>query len=215
MLDAKAIAYAAGGYLKHHPHEVLRAARNAAALRFGLPIAAFEWLAGHIDSKKMPQDLTIEARPPGVHIAASFDLMHTPLRATATIYIERLRFNADELRVEVRLADVTLKVLDNSVETPIAALLRSGALDLSKPGNLVAYMPKRPAILVEAKDDRIALDLIKLSKLDSERARRALALILPLAVLRSVETDAAHLDLEFEAFPDGVREALAALRRSL
>ncbi len=52
-------------------------------------------------------------------------------------------------------------MLDETSESPVAALLRSGALDLSKPGNLAAYMPKRPAMLVAAKDDRVTLDLMR------------------------------------------------------
>jgi len=78
--------------------------------------------------------------PPGLRVGATIDLMGTPVRAGADIFIERVSITPDELRFEIRLDKVSLKVADDAPESPIAALLRSGALDLSKPGNLAAYI---------------------------------------------------------------------------
>ena len=119
--------------------------------------------------------------PPGVRLGASLDLMGTPVRASAVVYIERVRANATELCLEIRLAEVSLKVTDDTSTTPIAALLKSGALDLSKPGNLVMYMPKRPPILVDAKDDRIVIDLMRHPKFaKNETAQRLVRVLAPL-----------------------------------
>ncbi len=216
MPDKKAIIEAAGGYLKQHPQELLRAARNAVALRVGLPLDALRWLASQAGGPKGPQDVQIEAVPPGVRVGATVDAMGTPLRASATIFIDRVRLSDEELRFEVRLADVVLKVLDDNAQTPIAALLKSGALDLSKPGNLAAYMPKRPPVLIEAADDRIVLDLMKHPKLAKKPAvGKVLGLVTPLVGVRAVQTDWEHLDVLFRAFPEGLVEALAAFRRAL
>src|SRR5690606_21171864 len=46
MISAKTVLGAAGAYLKDNPEELLRAAKNAVALRFGVPIPALRWLAG-------------------------------------------------------------------------------------------------------------------------------------------------------------------------
>ena len=140
MPDKKAMIGAAGGYLVSNPQEIWRAARNAAALRVGLPLDALRWLAGQAKGRKAPKDVEIAAVPPGVRVAASVDAMGTPLRASAVIYVERVSLNEEELRLELRLDEVSLKLLDESADTPIAALLKSGALDLSKPGNLAAFM---------------------------------------------------------------------------
>jgi hypothetical protein len=212
-MDAREIAGAVGSYLKDHPEELWRVLRNSLALRFGVPLAALRWLAVKGAGKKAPKDVQIEAVPPGVRLAASLDLMGTPVRASAVVYIERVRANASELRLEMRLAQVSLTVTDDTSTTPIAALLKSGALDLSKPGNLAAYMPKRPPILVDAKDDRIVIDLMKHPKFaNNESAQRLARLLAPLVTVSGIESESEHLDVALRPFPDGVADVIARVR---
>jgi hypothetical protein len=207
---------ALGAYLRQHPEELLRVLRNAAGLRFGVPIAGLRFLVRRLKSRKAPKDVEISAVPPGVRVAATIDLMGTTVRASAVVYVEEIRFAAETLRIGIRLAQVAMKVLDDSQETPVAALLKSGALDLSKPGNLAAYMPKRPPMLVEARDDRVVLDLMKHPKIGGDaRLRRALAVIAPLVTVRAIETEPEHLDVALRAFPEGLSEVVAGVRRGL
>jgi hypothetical protein len=217
MADKKEILEALGRYLLEHPEEALRALRNAIAFRIGVPLDALRWFAARARGPRAPKDVQIEAAPPGVRFSATVNLMGTAIRASAELYIERVNFGDDALRVEVRLAGVALTLLDPGADSPIAALLKSGALDLSKPGNLVAYMPKRPAVLVEAKDDRIVLDLFKHPKLaKNARAQRIAALIEPLLRVEAVQTDEAeHLDVRLRPFPQGVGYAFETVRRHL
>ena len=70
----------------------------------------------------------------------------------------------DAMRFVLRLEGLTLNVLGDA-NTPIAGFIKSGALDLSKPANLVNIMPKKPAVLVDAKDDRVTIDLMKIPKI--------------------------------------------------
>ena len=215
-MDVREIAGAVGNYLKDHPEELWRLLRNALAMRFGVPLAALRWLAVKGAGKKAPKDVELEAIPPGVRVAASLDLMGTPVRASAVVYIERVRANATELCLEIRLAEVSLKVTDDNSTTPIAGLLRSGALDLSKPGNLAAYMPKRPPILVDAKDDRIVIDLMRHPKFaKNESAQRLVRLLAPLVTVSGIESEAQHLDVALRPFPDGVAEVIARVRNLL
>jgi hypothetical protein len=212
-MDARSIAGAVGSYLKDHPEELWRLLRNALAMRFGVPLAALRWLAVTGAGKKAPKDVLIESVPPGVRIAASLDLMGTPVRASGVVYVERVRANATELCFELRLAQVSLKVTDETSTTPIAALLRSGALDLSKPGNLAAYMPKRPAVLVDAKDDRIVIDLMKHPKFaKNENAQRLVRLLAPIVTVAGIASESEHLDVAFRPFPEGVAEVIARVR---
>lgn len=216
MPDKKAMLEAFGTYLKHHPEEVLRAARGALSLRFGLPLAALRWLAAQPLGEKAPKNVLIEAVPPGIRFAADIDAVGTPVRASAIAYVEKVVLNAEELRFEVRLSEVSLKLLDEGAETPVAALLKSGALDLSKPGNLAAYMPKRPSVLVEAAEDRIAIDLMKHPKLaGSRRVGKVLGLVTQVVSIGGIQTDWEHLDVLLRAFPEGLGEVLFALRRAL
>lgn len=216
MQELKAVLEAGSKYLRDHPEELLRALRNLLALRFGVPLDALRFFAGRAGGKKGPKDVVLESVPPGLRVAATIDLMGTPVRAKASIFIERVSITPDELRFEIRLADVSLKVADDAPESPIAALLRSGALDLSKPGNLAAYMPRRPALLVEAKDDRVVIDLMRHPKIaKNPRAGRALAVLAPLLTVAGIESDSEHLDVTLRAFPDGLREAALGIRRIL
>jgi hypothetical protein len=215
LASAIPLLEAATSYVRQHPEEILRAVKNAVGMRFGVPIVALRWLVGNLDGKKAPKDVEIAAVPPGMRLAATLDLMGTTVRASAVVIIERLKLDAETLRVEVRLRNVSLKALDDRQETPVAALLKSGALDLSKPGNLAAYMPKRPPMLVEAKDDRIVLDFMKHPKLARDmRLRRALLALAPLVTIRAIESDTEHLDVSLRAFPDGLSEAVAGIRRA-
>jgi hypothetical protein len=207
------IAKNAGNYLKEHPEEILRVVRGALGLRFGLPIDALRWLVRELGGgKKAPKDVVIESAPPGIRLGATVDAMGTPLRASLVVFVEELDVAPERVRVGLRIAEMSLTVLGES-ESPLAGLIKSGALDLSKPGNLVAFMPKRPAALVDAKDDRIALDLMKVPKIaDNERVRRALRVMTPVVGVRAIKTKDDHLDVHFKADLTGITAAIAAAR---
>jgi hypothetical protein len=205
---------AATDYLRRNPDEIVRATLNAGRLRFGIPIAALRWLAGQAKGKKAPKDIELGAAPPALRLSATVNAMGTELRAGAHLRIDEVEITAESIRVGLRVGEVRLKVLDDS-ETPVATLVKSGALDLSKPGNLVKFIPKRPAAIVDAHDDRIVLDLLKVPALaDNRRLRRALQIVSPVIGIRAIETDGDHLYVALRATPAGLRAALVALRES-
>ena len=212
MPDKKAMVWAMGGYLKNHPEELVRVAKNAVGMRFGVPLDALRWLAGQVRGKKAPKEVRLTAVPPGIRASAIVDLAGTAVRAAATVFIERVALSEEELRFELRLSDVDLRLVDDASESPVATLLKSGALDLSKPGNLAAFMPKRPAMLVDAAEDRITLDLRKHPKLATAGAEKVLRAVLPLIILAGIETDTDHLDFVVRPLPSGVGDAVSALR---
>lgn len=197
-----------------HPEEVLRAIKSLMGLRVGVPLDALRWMASRAKGKKAPSDVQIEAVPPGVRVGATLDLMGTLVRASAIIYIQDVRLNPAELRFEIRLADVSLKLLQDA-DTPIATLLKSGALDLSRPGNLVAYMPKRPPILVEAADDRVVIDLMKHPALANQKVERIIALITPFLTVSAIRTDYEHLDVVLRPLQQGLTSAIQSVRNQL
>jgi len=202
-----------GSYFVEHPEELLRIARNAAALKFGVPLAAVRWLASRAGRavRRAPSDLLIEAVPPGIRVGATLDLMGARLRASALIYVEDIQLGTTQLRVELRLSEVSLLLLEGS-DSPIGALIRSGALDLTKVGNLVGVMPRRPSFLVEARGDRIVLDLKRHPLLASGKVETLLALVTPLVNLKGVSTDREHIDFEFALFEQGLSAALQTWR---
>ncbi len=212
-IDPKALARLATDYLRQHPEEILRALRGALSLRFGVPMDTVRYFAREFGGgPKAPKDVVIEAAPPGIRFAATVDAMGTPLRAVAIVYIEELGISTVELRIGVRIEGLTLTVLGDAA-SPLAGLIKSGALDLSKPGNLVAFMPKRPAALVDAKDDRLVVDLMKVPKIaDNPRLKQALQVVTPVLGVRALKTKDDHLDLHLKADLSGFPMAIAAVR---
>lgn len=208
-------AEAASRYLRRHPGELPRAIRSALGLRFGVPLDLFRWLAEQAERQGKVDDVRIEARPPGLGVSATVDLMRTPVRASAAIYIERVRLSRSELRIELRLEDVALELAGDS-DSPVAMLIKSAALDVSKPGNLVRHLPNLPAFIVEAKDRRIVLDLMKHPKVVNNAAtRQAIALVTSLITVHGVEIDEGHLDVSLRAVPEGVLGAARSIRENV
>lgn len=208
-----ALVSAAVGYVKENPQEILKAAIAATGLRFGVPLAALRWgVAQLAPGKKTPKDIEIGSAPPALRLSATVDAMGTTVRASAAIRVDEVELSADALRVGVQLKDVRLQLVGES-DTPVATLIKSGALDLSKPGNLVKFLPKRPAAVVEADGDRVVVDLMKLPKIaKNARLRRVLSVIFPILNVRTIETDRDHLYVALKASPAGLARALVALR---
>ncbi len=118
----------------------------------------------------------------------------------------------ESMRVTVRLRDVKLELVGES-DSPVATLIKSGALDLSKPGNLVKFIPKRPPAIVEAEGDRIVVDLMKVPKIaENARLRKALSIVTPVLGVGAIETDSDHLYVKLRASPLGLLESVNAIR---
>jgi len=131
------------------------------------------------------------------------------------IYVERVVFNDEELTVALRLEEVSLK-LNGESDSPVAALIKSGALDLSNPGTLVNFMPNRSPILAEANGNRVVLDLMRDPNIGKNPlVRRAVSLLTSFVTLHGVETDQKHLDIAFRALPTGLGGAVRSVRNNL
>ena len=213
MSLAQTAVEAARGYIRENPSEITRAIRNAFGLRVGVPLAALRWFGKQAEKAGKVEDLKVDAVPPGVKVSASIDLMGTPIRAGAVIYIDRIVFDDDEMTLVLRLEEVMLK-LNGDAQTPVAALIKSGALDLSNPGSLVGFMPNRNPVIAEAKDNRITLDLMRDPRIGQNPMVRSLVAVLTsLVTLRDIESDDNHLEVGFRALPIGFRGAARSLRR--
>ncbi len=214
MIRPRAVVQAALRYVRDNPDALVRAAVDATGLRFGVPLAALRWAVTQTKpSKKSPKDIELGAAPPGLRVAATVDAMGTPLRASAVVRIDEVTITPGSLRVGLRLSSVRLTLVGES-DAPIATLIKSGALDVSKPGNLLKFIPKRPPAIVEAEGDRIVLDLMRVPKLAANRRlKRALAILTPLLGVKRIETEGDHLVLALRATPAGLREAFVALRQ--
>jgi hypothetical protein len=206
MIDVKSALFTGLGYLRRNPGEFLRALRNARQWRLGIPVAALQWLASELTkSSDVARDVEIQPSPPGLRVDATVEQMGTLVRGSCVIVVERITMSALLVRLELRLRNVRVQLVDESVQTPLAALIRSGTLDLSRVASLVAYLPSRPLALVEAVDDRLVVDLMKMPQIANDRRlRQVIAIAAGLLAVETVETDADHLDVGIRPFPNGL-----------
>ena len=212
-LPLRAALRSAGRFVVQNPSAMFNMARHALGMRIAVPLDAVRWfIASTPPSKKAPQDVTVLARPPAISVGATIDLMGTTVRATASIKVETIEVAPEQLRVKIRLANIDLKVLGDAA-TPVAALIKSGALDLSKPGNLLKFAPKKPDVLVEANDDIMVLDLMRNPKIrQNEKVRRVLETLTPVVNVTGISTDGDFLVLQLRATPLGIPRAFNAAR---
>ena len=202
---------AAREYLRDHPEELHRALRSALGLRVGLPLAALRWLGRQAEASGKVQNLRIDAKPPGVHITAEVDLMKTPIRASCVLYIDEITISDEEVSVAIRIEEVDLEVT-GPAESPVAALIKSGALDLSSPGTLAGYLPGRSPVLVEAVGSRLKLDLMKDPKIaNNPKVKSIVSLLSSCITIKGISFDPGHLDIAFRAFPQGIVKAMRAV----
>jgi len=213
MMDARLLLNAAVDYVRKNPDELFKAVVNAAGLRFGVPLAALQWVSSQAKlPRRAPKDIDIGSAPPAIRVSLSVDAMGTPVRATGAIRVDEIELSPESLRIGLRLSDVSLALIGAS-DSPVATLIKSGALDLSKPGNLLKFLPRRSPAIVEAEGDRIVVDLMKIASVAKiARLKFALAIVTPIFSVRAVETDRDHLYVALRATPRGLPRAIAALR---
>ena len=213
-LPLRAALRSAGRFMVKNPVTMLSMARHALGMRVAVPLDALRWfIANTPPSKKAPQDVTITPRPPAIGIGATIDLMGTTVRAGASIRIDHIEVTEGKFKVTLKLSDVTMKVLGESF-TPVAGLIKSGALDLSKPGNLAKFMPKRSPVLVEAHDDILVLDLMQDPKFaTNDRVKAVLGTLTPVVQVQGLSTEGDFLILQLRASPFGIPRALNAARQ--
>ncbi len=206
---------AATRYLARHPGEVARVLRSLVGLRVGVPLDAFRWLAEQAEASGKAQDVTIDAVPPGVRVGATLDLMGTVVRVSAIVYVDRMVLDGERLQIDIRLQKVDLALVSES-DSPVAMLIKSGALDLSRPGNLIKHIPNLPPVVISADNDRIVLDLMKHPKIGGEeRARNLVTLVTSVLTIHGIETDERHFDVSFRALPRGLFSAARQVRRHI
>ena len=153
---------AGAAYLRRNPAELFTVVRGAAGFKVVVPIDALRWVLGKVvRGKRAPRELTLGTSPPSLHIGALVEVMGNGLRAGADITIDELTVSTTALRVDLRISNLVLQA--ENPASPMAQMVK--AIDVTKVANLLSFIPKRPAALVEADGNRIVLDLLRVEKL--------------------------------------------------
>src|SRR5262249_5533463 len=179
---------ATADYLRRRPGEIFTVARNAAGLKLTVPLDALRWLNEHLPKgPKSPKDVAIGSASPALSLAMTSELMGNAFRASADIRIEEVKASPDALQIVLRVGNLALKAL-GAQDSPMANLFK--AMDLSKPAQLLNFMPQRPVALTEAKDDRFVVDLLKVPKIASNPVvRKTLEVVTPVLSITDVRTE--------------------------
>ncbi len=214
MLNSKKAVESMVRYMASHPEEVTRFIRSGLGMRVGVPLAAFRWLLNEV-AKDAGMNPELDADPPGLRFAATLDKMGTQFRVNASLFINQVQIDENHLRVEMRIDNLKLKVLSEE-KTQLSALIKSGALDLSNPGDLVSELPGIPSMVVLAEGNKIAIDIMRSPRLiANRRAREVVGLLSSLVTVNNIESDTGHLDVVFRALPQGPVHAGRTVSRTL
>jgi hypothetical protein len=216
LVDPKEAVVAAVRYLQQHPDSLRQIARNARDYKLTVPLDAFRYVARKVEgAKNAPRDVVVEASSPGLTVSGTVAVMKVDLRFRATVRVDDVSVTPSEVRFQVKLSGVKLTV-EGDGSSPVAALIKSGVLDLSKPGNIARYIPNRPPMIVEAEDDRVVLDLLRDEKLaKNPKVARAIELITPMLGVQTIATEGDSLIVTFLPRREGVSALVDRARSAL
>lgn len=207
------VVKSAGRYVTRHPKVLGEIARYALQRRLAIPLDTLRWFAEQQSGGKGPRDVVVSAQSPALGIGATADAMGTQVRVDANIHIDHLHAAPGELTVTLRVKDLKASVLNN-LDGNLAKLLKSGVLNLSKPASLLSMLgKKKPAAIVDAKDDLFVVDLMQVKAIArNPTVQKVIAALSPVLQVADVRTEGDHLVIGLKARPSGIRESFAAFR---
>ena len=198
-------------YLASRPDEISRLVRSGLGMRIGVPLAAFKWMLAEV-TKDAGIDALIDVEPPGLRFGATIERMKTRMRINASLFVHDIEIDDRQIRIELRIEGLKVDVLSHE-KTQLSALIKSGALDLSKPGDLIQELPNMPPVLVFAEGSRIAVDLMRSDRFSDPKYRELVGLLSSLITVKDVRTEKSdHIDVSLRTFPRGPGVATQAIR---
>lgn len=214
QLKVSQILKSLGRYAASHPRLFGEIARHALGRRLAIPLDLVRWAATLVPSgDKSPKDITVIAQPPALGLGATANLMGTEMRVDAALIIDAIDATNEAVKVTFRVKDLRASVLNN-LQGNLAKLLASGALNLGKPASLLNFIgPKRPAAIIEAKEDRFVIDLLKFDKLAANPSfQKALRAVTPILAVGDIHTEGDLLVIGLKTNARGLKESIQALR---
>ena len=213
QLKVSQILKSLGRYAASHPRLFGEIARHALNRRLAVPLDLVRWAATLVPAgDKAPKDITVIAQQPALGLGATANIMGTEMRVDAALLIDAIDATTEAVKVTFCVKDLRASVLNN-LQGNLAKLLASGALNLSKPASLLNFVPKRPPAILEAKEDRFVIDLLKFPQLAANPSfQKALRTMTPILAIGDIHTEGDLLVIGLKANPRGLRESFQAFR---
>jgi hypothetical protein len=191
--------------------------KNLSSTRIPVSLDWLSMLANALASRMAngPRAIVLTNGSPGLRMSATVDLFGTRLRSSAILRFDSVVLTSRTMRIGLALRDISLRLLDETTESPVATLIRSGVLDFSHPGALISRMPFRPPVLDGGENDLVWIDLAKAQVL-TRRPYLAPLLSALLSILTIDEIDVVSQDLRINLryFGEGLRPVSSALKRA-
>lgn len=198
-------------YLASRPDEIVRFVRGGLGMRLGVPLAAFRWILAEL-TEEAGLDAKLDVDPPGLQFAATLDRMRTRMRIRAGLFIQNIEISDRRIALTLRIEGLKIDILSEE-KTQLSALIKSGALDLSRPGDLVKELPDIPEVVVRAEGTKIELDLMRSQRFQDSRLREVVNVLSALVTVNDIRTERTeHIDVSFRTLPRGPLEATRVLR---
>ncbi len=137
--------------------------------------------------------------------------MGNNMDASAIINVTEIQLAPDVFKVSLVVTELSLVAQDT--KSPLAQLLKSGALDLTKPADLLKFMGKTPGFIAYAHVDTFQLDLLEVPAIaENDSVRRALNAFTPVVTVSEIFSQDDLLLIAFQAIPGGLPQTVAAVR---
>lgn len=201
-------------YLTARPDEITRFIRSGLGMRLGVPLAAFRWILAEV-TRDLGMDAELDVDPPGLRFAGTIEKMNTRMRIHAGLFVQDILIDDHQIRLTLRVEGLRIDVISEQ-KTQLSALLRSGALDLSRPGDLVNELPNVPPVVVHAQGTRIELDLMRSGRFEDSRLRELVGALSALVTVKDIRTESSdHVDVTLRTLPRGPATATQALKTAV
>lgn len=155
----------------------------------------------------MVQDWSLQAKPPGLLIHAKLSIMDNSVQVSMVLSIVQVDWTEEHFRIRVQADNVQVHAPSDS---PIHSML--ALVDLTKPGDLIAWLPSAIPGLVEGAGNQLVFDLFEIPAIRNKHwVLRTLQAIPHIARLVSVRAGRNVLVLQWHCMLRNLPAALHSL----
>ncbi len=212
--SVRAAVESAGRYTLDNLNLIPSMSKQVSKLQIPIPLDMFRWFATNIPFKGplVPSDITIEGDDQAVRITSTLTFMGAIFHTKLRIKVTDLIIDNDQCRIALYIDEVDLNV-QGDANAPIAMLLKSGSLDLSKPGNILNFLPIKIPGVVSAKNNDITVDLFKIPVIaTNDVVRKIMSLLTPVINISAIYVEEDMLVFSLRTTPLGVTRIFSSLR---